>query len=182
MMSTAALPAAAVLAIRQESLYHEARVLILICQFTQPGEPFRGLTKLAKLDFLLRYPVMTERLLPVGTAGQGVAPTDYERQAVESRMIRYKYGPWDDRYYPILGALVGKRLATFARIEGSTEITLTESGRDLGTELAATSPWAVVAERARFLRTHFDLPGRDLKDLIYQQLPDVVALPLRSEI
>ncbi|MGV9310345.1 hypothetical protein ACWDLG_43860 [Nonomuraea sp. NPDC003727] len=181
-MMAAPLPAAAVLAIRQESLYHEARVLILVCQFTQPGEPFRGLTKLAKIDFLLRYPVMAERLLPAGAAGPGIAPTDDERQAVESRMIRYKYGPWDDRYYPILGALVGKRLATFARVDGSTEITLTDAGRDLGTALESTSPWAVVAERARFLRSHFDLPGRDLKDLIYEQLPDVVALPLRSEI
>ncbi|MGV9386499.1 hypothetical protein ACWDRB_62610 [Nonomuraea sp. NPDC003707] len=180
-MMAAPLPAAAVLAIRQESLYHEARVLILICQFTQPGEPFRGLTKLAKIDFLLRYPVMAERLLPAGAAGP-VAPTDDERQAVESRMIRYKYGPWDDRYYPILGALVGKRLATFARVDGSTEITLTDAGRDLSAALERTSPWAVVAERARFLRAHFDLPGRDLKDLIYDQLPDVVALPLRSEI
>lgn len=43
-------PASAALAIRQESLYHEARVLILICQFSELGQPFRGLTKLAKLD------------------------------------------------------------------------------------------------------------------------------------
>ena len=179
---TAPLPAAAVLAIRQESLYHEARVLILVCQFTRPGEPFRGLTKLAKIDFLLRYPVMTERLLPPGAAGPGIAPNDDERQAVESRMIRYKYGPWDDRYYPILGALVGKRLATFARVDGSAEMVLTDAGRDLGTALGETNSWAVVAERARFLHAHFDLSGRDLKDLIYEQLPDVVALPLRSEI
>ncbi|MEU4424799.1 hypothetical protein AB0F81_29615 [Actinoplanes sp. NPDC024001] len=178
----APLPAAAVLAIRQESLYHEARVLILISEFTAPGAPFRGLTKLAKVDFLLRYPVMAERLLPGGTTWQDSAPTADERQAVESRMIRYKYGPWDDRYYPLLGALVGKRLATFARVGGSMEITLTEAGRDLSIALGETSSWAIVAERARFLREHFDLPGQELKDLIYEQLPDVVALPLRSEI
>ncbi|MFF5084989.1 hypothetical protein ACFY36_48795 [Actinoplanes sp. NPDC000266] len=181
-MMAAPLPAAAVLAIRQESLYHEARVLILICQFTMPAEPFRGLTKLAKVDFLLRYPVMAERLLPPGITWLGGAPTDDERQAVESRMIRYKYGPWDDRYYPLLGALVGKRLATFARVNDSMEITLTDAGRDLGIALGETSSWAIVAQRARFLRAHFDLPGRELKDLIYEQLPDVVALPLRSEI
>ncbi len=97
-------------------------------------------------------------------------------------MIRYKYGPWDDRYYPILGALVGKGLATLARVDGSIEITPTDSGRELSGALEATASWAVVAERARFLRAHFDLPGRDLKDMIYAQLPDVVALPLRSEI
>jgi hypothetical protein len=178
----ALLPPAASLAIRQESLYHEARVLILISEFTSPGEPFRGLTKLAKIDFLLRYPVMAERLLPAGTSWPDSAPTPDERQAVESRMIRYKYGPWDNRYYSILGALVGKELATFARVEGSTEITLTGPGREVSNDLKATDPWGIVAERARFLREHFDMPGQDLKNMIYAQLPDVIALPLRSEI
>ena len=178
----APLPPAASQAMRQESLYHEARILILISQFTVAGEPFRGLTKLAKVDFLLRYPVMAERLLPTSTAWAGIGPTPDERQAVESRMIRYKYGPWDDRYYPILGALVGKGLATFARVDGSTEITLTGLGRELSDDLAGTQPWAAVAERARFLQQHFDLPGHDLKNMIYARLPEVVALPLRSEI
>jgi hypothetical protein len=182
MMVSSSLPPAAVLAVRQESLYHEARVLILICQFTDPGQPFRGLTKLAKVDFLLRYPVMAERLLPPGTPWPDNAPTSDERQAVESRMIRYKYGPWDDRYYPLLGALVGRRLATFASVEGATEITATDRGREAGDALAAASPWTVVAARARFLRNYFDLPGRDLKDMIYAQLPDVAGLPLGSEI
>jgi hypothetical protein len=177
------LPPSAVLALRQEGLYHEARILILVCQFADPGSTFRGLTKLAKVDFLLRYPAMVERLLPEGTSWpSSIAPNADERQAVESRMIRYKYGPWDDRYYPILGALVGKRLATFTRVDGSTEITPTGSGRELSEQIGATDPWAVVAERARFLRHHFDLTGQELKDLIYTQLPDVVALPLRSEI
>lgn len=181
-MTPSPLSRTAVLAVRQESLYHEARVLILICQFADPGHAFRGLTKLAKVDFLLRYPVMAERLLPAGTPWPATAPTSDERRAVETRMIRYKYGPWDDRYYPILGALVGKRLATYASVDGATEITPTDVGRELSGQLGATHPWAVVAERARFLRQHFDLPGRELKDLIYERLPDVVALPLRSEI
>lgn len=174
--------ASAALAIRQESLYHEARVLILICQFTDPSQPFLGLTKLAKVDFLLRYPVMAERLLPEGAAWRVSAPTDDERQAVESRMIRYKYGPWDDRYYPILGALVGKRLATVANVAGATEITATDAGRTLSEQLASRQPWTIVAERARFLRTYFDLPGSQLKDMIYAKLPEVAELPLGSEI
>jgi hypothetical protein len=181
-MTSSTLSADVTLAIRQESLYHEARVLILICQFTDPGQPFRGLTKLAKVDFLLRYPVMAERLLPAGTPWPGTAPTADERQAVESRMIRYKYGPWDDRYYPILGGLVGKRLGTLVSVAGATEITPTDIGRRLSDQLASGDPWSIVAERARFLRGYFDLPGGQLKDMIYARLPDVAALPLRSEI
>jgi hypothetical protein len=176
------LPAQAALAVRQENLYHEARVLILICQLTDPGQPLRGLTKLVKLDFLLRYPVMAERLLPEGVVWPQTAPTADEREAVESRMIRYKYGPWDDRYYPILGALVGKQLATFARVDASMEVTATNTGRAVAAQLSDRQPWTIVSQRARFLREHFDLPGNQLKDLIYTRLPDVVGLPMGSPI
>jgi hypothetical protein len=176
------LPAPAALAVRQESLYHEARVLILICQFTEPGHPLRGLTKLAKLDFLLRYPVMAERLLPEGAQWPETAPSADEREAVESRMVRYKYGPWDDRYYPILGALVGKRLATFVRVDLAMEVTATDTGRTVAAQLADRPPWTIVSQRARFLRQFFDLPGSQLKELIYTKLPDVVRLPMGSPI
>jgi hypothetical protein len=76
-------------------------------------KPLEGLTKLAKLDFLMRYPTFTDQLLRgLGADWElGTEPTDSEELAVESRMVRYKYGPWDDRYYPVLGTLVGLGLA-----------------------------------------------------------------------
>ena len=30
-------------------------------------------------------------------------------------MIRYKYGPWDDRYYAVIGALVSRGLLRYVR-------------------------------------------------------------------
>ena len=72
--------------------YHLARLLLLIDAFSGADHQLDGLTKLAKLDFLLRYPIFLERLLERRGLHwpEGAAPTLAERQAVESRMIRYK--------------------------------------------------------------------------------------------
>ena len=70
------------------STYHQARLLVLVDAFTRSGGKVDGLTKVAKLDFLLRYPTFLRRLadtrgieLPVG-----IEPTGSEELAVESRI------------------------------------------------------------------------------------------------
>src|SRR5688572_12691214 len=80
----------------------EARLLLLIDAFSHPGRSLEGRTKLAKLDFFLRYPAYFSRAL---LARGGTRPTravlDAARQAadegdtIENRMVRYRYGPWD---------------------------------------------------------------------------------------
>lgn len=167
---------------RRENLYHEARLLLLIDAFTEPEQEFLGLTKLVKLDFLLRYPLMTHQLLPDGVDWpQGAEPSEAEKNAVESRMIRYKYGPWDDRYYPLLGALAGKQLLSFTRRDRFAAV-MTHRGREAANTIAISSAWSIVAARAKFLQLHFDRSGFELKDLIYAKLPSVVDRPIGSEI
>ncbi|USQ77805.1 hypothetical protein [Ornithinimicrobium cryptoxanthini] len=164
---------------------HTGRVLILLRHFGATGEtPLEGLTKLAKLDFLIRYPVFTDRLLEdLGADWMlGTQPTDDERQAVESRMVRYKYGPWDDRYYPVLGTLVGLGLVTLGKKGRTLVMSLTEAGADLAANIAGQEDWQQVDLRASFLRTHFNVTGSRLKRLIYTKLPDVVDRPIRTVI
>ncbi|UGQ14866.1 hypothetical protein LO772_15590 [Yinghuangia sp. ASG 101] len=166
-----------------EAAYHEARVLLLIARFTTARGSLAGLTKLAKLDFLLRYPVMLERLLPNGGRGwpAGAEPTDAERVAVESRMTRYKYGPWDQRYYGVLASLVARGLITVGS-PGQAEFRVTERGAAAAASLEAAPQWAVVAARAKLLKKHFNRSGSALKNLIYDKLPDAVDRPWRAEI
>jgi|SRR5450759_4144802 hypothetical protein len=164
--------------------YHAARLLILFDAFTDGNERFDGLTKLAKLDFLLRYPVLLERLLERRklTWPPMLEPTVSERHSVESRMIRHKYGPWDNRYYPLLGSLVARELVSISGDRTGLEIRLTNTGRKLARELAETEEWRTVAGRSRFLKSHFNSTGNRLKEMIYAGLPDVVDRPRRSLI
>ena len=164
---------------------HTGRVLILLRHFgTTANKPLEGLTKLAKLDFLMRYPVFTDQLLrDLGTDWElGTEPSDSEKLAVESRMVRYKYGPWDDRYYPVLGTLVGLGLIAVGKKGRTLVMSLTDAGAELAADLANQEDWEQVDRRASFLRRHFNVTGSRLKTLIYTKLPEVVDRPIRTVI
>ncbi|WP_328967515.1 hypothetical protein [Streptomyces sp. NBC_00239] len=166
-----------------EAHYHEARVLLLIDRFTGVKKGLEGLTKLAKLDFLLRYPAMLERLLAEDGIPwpDGAQPTSAERLSVESRMTRYKYGPWDHRYYTVLGSLAARDLITYGGTDRA-EFRITASGAVAAAMLAETDEWSVVAKRITLLKKHFNKSGTTLKTLIYDRLPDAVDRPWRTEI
>lgn len=166
--------------------YHLGRVLLLVASFTDSaGDGIDGLTKLAKLDFLLRYPGMLGRVLRQMELvwAEGTEPSRDEELAVESAMIRYKYGPWDDRYYPIAGALIGMGLVEVRSGRGRIALRVTDSGRRIAGDLAATPEWATVASRTHLLAEVFaQYAGSRLKELIYRLLPDAVDRPHRAMI
>ena len=82
----------------QPSLEGEARLLLLIAAFSRRTRVLEGRTKLAKLDFLLRYPLYFERALHIRRPQLKPSPHLHQPD-VESRMVRYRYGPWDPAYF-----------------------------------------------------------------------------------
>ena len=165
--------------------YHAARVLLLVAAFS--GEQHSGidsLTKLAKLDFLLRYPALLEQLAAVLSTWMPdyVRPTPQEKLAVESRMIRYKYGPWDERYYPVIGLLLGTGLVQSAPGKGKISLSPTEKGAEVARQISEGPSWEMVVWRCEYLAEFFDISGSQLKELIYEHLPEVVDRPHRSII
>ena len=164
--------------------YHAARILVLVDAFSQsPKEKLDGLTKLAKLDFLLRYPVFLERLLAARGVRWplGAEPTPSERFSVESRMVRYKFGPWDDKYYPIIGLLIGKKLVRPLKGRGKLALRSTTSGKKIVKQLVR-SGWKTQRVRSSLLHEHFNSTGTDLKRLIYREFAAELDLPWKAEI
>src|SRR4051812_43483899 len=93
--------------------FHAARILILIAFCGKPRTSPKGVlpgiegrTLLAKLDFFLRYPAYLRKAAQIRDAvvlGESVLRVAAnEANSVESRMVRYLYGPWDHLYYPAL--------------------------------------------------------------------------------
>ncbi len=164
---------------------HAARLLVLISAYSgaSPGDSVEGLTKLAKLDFLLRYPVMLERALAAkGRSTRDVQLEEYERLSVESEMVRYRFGPWDHRYREVLNILVGKGLVTVS-VEGrKVVITLTDRGRTLASELEASPAFQDYARRSTLLKRHFDVQATTLMRFIYETFPEVVSLRSNERI
>lgn len=163
---------------------HLARILVLLKAFARTNLPaIEGITKLAKLDFLLRYPSCLEKaLLARGVSAKNIPVDDFDRLTIEARMIRYRYGPWDHRYRRFLNILVARRLAT-VRTDGRTiQIDLTPSGTALADKLVATPGFALVFQRAMLLRRHLDLKARALMEFIYAQFPELTSLEFNEGI
>ncbi|MCX4394338.1 hypothetical protein OG887_26025 [Streptomyces sp. NBC_00053] len=177
--------------LREDLAYHQTRVLILVTSVagtTGHSGKLDGLTKLAKLDFLLRYPALASTVLDLlDPRDQRLALAPEELAApteVEAPMTRYKYGPWDDRYYAVIGALVGRGLLRYAKgRRGSVALVPTPSGKRLVADLAATEAWAVIKERSDAVaEASADMTGNTLKDLIYERLADLMNRPHREVI
>jgi len=170
----------------QEGTYHQARLLLLIGALAGESGSLDGLTKLAKTDFLLRYPVFLQQLSSaIGAAPlpDNTVPDEYERNAVESRMIRYKYGPWDDKYYSILGGLVGRGLIEMVPKGSTFGVRLTPGGASIVAVLRRDPAWAVVDARCKYIKENFGrFSGNRIKDLIYTNLPNVIDRAYRKEI
>jgi hypothetical protein len=165
---------------------HEARLLVLLRAFSgdDGAEAVDGLTKLAKLDFLLRYPTYLERALERRPRGK---PTDagvkeHERQSVESSMVRFKYGPWDHRYRRFLNLLVGKGLAKVTTEGRTIQVGLTPRGIEVADRLATNEVNQDMTARARLLKRHFDLSATNLMNFVYQTFPEIGTLRLGTEI
>jgi hypothetical protein len=189
-MTTPRQPADLALA-RDDLVYHQARVLLLVDTVAAShghNGKIDGLTKLAKLDFLLRYPALAPDVLdhldPADPRLRLSEEDMAEPAEVEAPMTRYKYGPWDDRYYPVIGALVGRGLLRYARgRRGSVALAPTPPGRALARQMAAASEWADIADRSRAIaEASAGMTGNTLKDLIYQRLASLMDRPYREVI
>ena len=158
---------------------HAARLLLLLDAFRgkDGSGQVQGLTKLAKLDFLLRYPVMLERALQArGRTTRDVMMEDHERNSVESQMVRYRFGPWDHRYREFLNVLVARGLAR-VDIDGRTVVIgLTAGGRSVARELAEDPLFEAYARRSAALKRHIDLTATNLMRFIYETFPEVTTL------
>lgn len=151
----------------------EARLLLLINAYTQANLSVQGRVKLAKLDFLLRYPQFYRRALLV--KGRKVEDESEEGEGnIEGRMIRYRYGPWDPAYYAILGSLLGRGLIEAVPEGRYTGLRATDEGQRLAEGLAQTQAWEETADHAKRLRALFSTTsGTTIMKFIYEHYPEV---------
>ncbi|MYU13737.1 hypothetical protein GTZ78_24370 [Streptomyces sp. SID8361] len=166
----------------------ETRLLLLIDGFSRKrgGESrsLEGRVKLAKLDFLLRYPGHLSRVLQ----SIGVTIPDSEllnllEAPLDARMMRYRYGPWDPSYYAVLGSLIGRGLVGVEPLPRTSGLgySTTPMGGSLASELSKDESFAVINTRVKVLRRYLDKSGSTLKEYLYK-LPEVADSTWHEEI
>jgi hypothetical protein len=172
--------------------FHLPRLLILLAEAdSRTSKTVEGIMKLAKLDFLLRYPNCLERLLvnQYRIADKLISKTNrlnikaYEKTSIESKMIRFRYGPWDSRYRRWIGILVAKGLSVTFKKGNTVHVGLTDRGREVAKLIGDMPEFADYKSRSKLIYTSVgSMAASKLKDLIYQVFPEIIDMKWGNEI
>jgi hypothetical protein len=164
---------------------HLSRILFLLNASSKKGtKTVAGITKLAKIDFLLRYPNCLERALEyLSKDTQAANIQEFERTTIESRMVRFRYGPWDERYRRWIGLLIAKGLAnTFVR--GRTiHVEITDKGKQVVYELANVSEFGILNLRSEIIiKAVGGFSATKIMNFIYDVFPELSDMKWGEEI
>lgn len=164
-------PSAAPLVADDVLEFHAGRLVLLLATCGGASGAISGLTKMAKLDFFVRYPDFFE----VVRRGRDQAPAQRGR-AVEAAMVRHHYGPWDKRYYHVLAFLEARGLITVRKSGKSYRITLTRPGKLAAGRLADAPAFAGLRRTMQDVNESLgDKNGNELKNLIYATFTEEVG-------
>ena len=142
--------------------FHAARLLLLI-GLCGTRDRLDGLTKLAKLDFFVRYPHFFNKVC--GDFGESCQST---YNYVESSMIRHHYGPWDHRYYEILAYLRSRGLIQITKEGNTYKFKLTIMGKEHMKNLAKDQSYKELCDQMKQVKRVFgNKKGSTLKKMIY---------------
>jgi len=157
----------------------EARLLLLIDAFSRKADGseryLEGRVKLAKLDFLIRYPRhFRQVLLARGARPDQLEQIDPAEAPMDSRMIRYRYGPWDPSYYAVLGSLIGRGLVQIGPLGSSSGYgyRTSEAGARLASALRSDESFSNLDARLVLARRYLDKAGNTLKGYLYE-IPEI---------
>ena len=157
-----------------KSEVHLARLLILLNLITEKGiKNINGITKLVKLDFFLRYPSYLKRALSYTLSKSAFESISFEYNNIEAHMVRFLYGPWDDKYWLYLNILYAKKLITIHKNGNTININLTDSGVKLSNHFIQDSSFSLIVFRSELLKKYFDKKGAWLKNFIYKYFPEI---------
>lgn len=179
--------ARALAATERDDNFHISRLLLLMAANSgsrEKNKPMDGMTKLAKLDFLLRYPNCLERALAaLRRSSEEAKILEFERTTIESKMVRFRYGPWDHRYRRWVSLMAARQLVTVGVSGRTVQIWLTQEAHDIAAVLTDNVSHQSLAERAKLVSKRFGtMSGTGLKDFVYATFPELTDMKWGEEI
>lgn len=172
-------PAGLPLTADQITEFHAARILLLI-HVCGTKNRIVGLTKLAKLDFFVRYPEFLQQAATYMNSQIELT----EVADTESRMIRYHYGPWDPRYYQVLAFLEARELLDVQKEKNAFVFCLSPAGVARAKHLAREPAFSILYTHMKTAKKIMgSKSGNAIKNIVYEIFRKEVAnLPLGEVI
>lgn len=156
------------------------RLLILLSALAlryDRSPPIISFSQLAKLDFLLRYPTVLESaLLNRRKSIDGLNIEKNEKENIESEMVRYDFGPWDEGYREYIRVLAAKGLVDVVLQEKEPGVVCTETGIEVSQRLQENSDFLPFYERSKIILTRLSISDKQLTNLIYEAHPQILTL------
>lgn len=163
--------------------FHASRLLLLIAicgkkDLLRKQRKLEGFTKLAKLDFFVRYPEFFMKASYYLNKIEKVKDI-----SVESKMIRFHYGPWDKRYYEVLPFLEARQLIVIEKSSNTYNFYLTELGLNSAEKLMKKETFADLVDKIKKVKELFGgMNGTKLKELVYELFDEEVKQKKMDEI
>lgn len=156
--------------------FHAARLLLLISLCGKKSR-LDGLTKLAKLDFFIRYPEFFDRI-------KQTTDRSTKNNTIESKMVRHFYGPWDNRYYDVLAYMESRNLIAIEKSGARTySFVLSSAGEEVVQKLLGSDAYAKLTLHIRDVAKELGgKTGNKLKEMIYREFDSEVARRELGEI
>lgn len=159
--------------------FHIARLILLLnAAGGLSNKPVQGIMKLAKMDFLLRYPnCLVRALKAVNKEATAQEIPTAELNTIEARMIRFRFGPWDKRYRRWIGLLMSKGLAD-AYLKGRTvNVKLTPAGIELAAQLSGLWKNSVQSQKeVRLWYRRLAVTLLQNLNFVYEVFPEIVDM------
>jgi hypothetical protein len=171
--------------------FHLGRLLVLLgsadalrTTAITKAKAVEGITKLAKLDFLLRYPTCLERaLIELGRDPGEADVRARERTSIEAKMVRFRYGPWDTRYRRWLGLLAARGLVTLGLQGNTVQIGLSDTGRAVAAQFRDDPLFSDLSRRADVVvKAVGSMSATRIRDFVYEAVPEIVDMKWGREI
>lgn len=163
--------------------FHASRILLLIyiCGTKDQSTKLKkidGLTKLAKLDFFVRYP---EYFLRIAKFLE-IVVENIRGQNQDSQMIRFHYGPWDKRYYQVIPYLEARRLILVDKQSNTYNFFLTGEGERLAQQFSVVNEFGPIVDIMQNVKVLKKYNGSQLKNFIYRVFENEVKSKKLNEL
>lgn len=158
--------------------FHAARLLILMFVFTQhTKKDISGRITIAKLDFFVRYPYFLEvAVKKLKEQGEDVPDFFAGEEGVESSMVRYRFGPWDHRYYNVIALIEARQLIKVIPQVRTEKYQVTIEGKELAEGLLKSPSFASLKLRCEVVAQVFGkFSGNQLKEFVYDTFQEEVT-------
>lgn len=166
----------------QNNDFHIIRLLILLSSQISL-KPIAGITKLVKLDFLLRYPNCLSRALKAIGYKKEIQINEIEKTTIESTMIRFRYGPWDNRYRQWISIMQAKNLVRTYSKGKTVYIELTPKGLSLVQSVKNQELFKNYFSRSAVIMKIFNnYSASGLVKFIYNVFPELVKMKWGEKI